>query len=100
MADVKSTEKVQLTVSGILKDLDNGLDRGMIGEKYGLNKSNVKRLFQDPALKGRKVKPAPNFVLTNDTASAGASNGAAASADTAPVTKTADTAKAEAKGTW
>lgn len=59
-------EKVKLTIRGVLGDLDNGLDRKAIGKKYGLNPANVKRLFEDPKLKGAKVKPAPMFELEDD----------------------------------
>jgi len=73
---------VQITVSGVLEDLQNGYTRTKadkqyqgdgksIQEKYGLNKSDVSRLFQNEKLKGRKTIGArpPAFVLTDDTTS-------------------------------
>jgi hypothetical protein len=54
MAEQK--QPVKLTVSGILTDLDNGLTRTEIGEKYGLDKTQVGKLFDHPKLKGRKTK--------------------------------------------
>ena len=60
-------EKVKLTVSGILQDLSDGLDKKGIREKYGLSATDVKRLFENPKLKGRRVRKAAAFELTDDT---------------------------------
>lgn len=60
--------QVQLTVSGILTDLDNGLTRDNIQNKYKLSAKDLKGLFSHPSLKGKKTKVAPGFVLTDDTA--------------------------------
>jgi hypothetical protein len=65
MADEK---KVKLTVSGVLADLDAGLNRIAIREKYGLSATDTKRLFQHEKLKGARVKTAPAFELEDDTA--------------------------------
>jgi len=59
--------KVQLTVSGIQGDLKNGLTRAQIQAKYGLSNKDLKGVFTHPKLKGLKTKPAPAFVLTDDT---------------------------------
>lgn len=59
-------EKVKLTISQVLNDLDSGLDRKAIKAKYGLTTTDVARLFQHDKLKGRRVKPAPNFELEDD----------------------------------
>jgi len=61
------SEKVQLTVSGIQEDLNNGLTRAEIQAKYGLSGRDMKSVFSHPKLKGLKTKPAPQFVLTDDT---------------------------------
>jgi hypothetical protein len=45
-----------ITVSMILEDLDNGIDRTGIQEKYGLEKWEVTQMFQHPSLKGKKAK--------------------------------------------
>ena len=45
-----------ITVSGVINDLDNGIDRDGIATKYGLTKAEVKIMFQHPALKGKRVK--------------------------------------------
>jgi hypothetical protein len=50
-----TTEKVKVTVNGILLDLKAGLDRKAIAEKYGLKMKEVKKIFQNPQLKGRKT---------------------------------------------
>ena len=51
-------EKVKVTVKGILAMLEAGKDRAVIGEELGLSGADVKRMFQHPELKGRKVKKA------------------------------------------
>lgn len=63
-----SEEKIQLTVQGVLEDLQNGLTREDIGEKYGLNKAEVKRVFQHPKLKNKKtIKPREErFILIDE----------------------------------
>lgn len=45
-----------ITISGIISDLDNGIDRDGIATKYGLTKTEVKTMFLHPALKGKRVK--------------------------------------------
>lgn len=67
----QTTETIKLTVSGILADLDNGLDRDKISVKYGLTKQEVNEVFKHPKLQGRRVKrkPAVRFVLEDDTVS-------------------------------
>lgn len=64
---------VQISVGGILADLDAGLDREAIKAKYGISHSDMALLFKEPALKGRKpkggtrAKKAPGFILVQDT---------------------------------
>lgn len=67
----QTTETIKLTVSGILTDLDNGLDRDKISVKYGLTKQEVNEVFKHPKLQGRRVKrkSAVRFVLEDDTVS-------------------------------
>ena len=61
--------QVQVSVSQILLDLNNGLDRKAIKEKYNLNGSQLKTLFSHPKLKGKKVKKAEvQLVIIDDTA--------------------------------
>lgn len=60
-------QKTQLTVSGILGDLGNGLTRANIQAKYNLTGKDLTALFSHPKLKGKKTTPAPSFVLTDDT---------------------------------
>ncbi len=73
----QTTETIKLTVSGILADLDNGLDREKIATKYGLTKQEVNEVFKHPKLQGRRVKrkPAVRFVLEDDTTSTMTSEG-------------------------
>lgn len=67
-----SNATVQLTVSGILADLQNGLSRKDIGQKYGLKGTEVAALFKSPKLKNKKtIKPKTySFVLVDDTVEA------------------------------
>ena len=62
-AQVSEPQEVQasptpavITVSGIIEDLENGIDRDGIAKKYSLNKTEVKTMFLHPALKGKRVK--------------------------------------------
>jgi len=59
-----------ITVSMILEDLDNGVDRLGIQEKYGLEKWEVTQMFQHPALKGKKARKVRklSFNFVDDTA--------------------------------
>tara|TARA_R100001463_G_scaffold60856_1_gene113492 strand:- start:38 stop:427 length:390 start_codon:yes stop_codon:yes gene_type:complete len=59
-----------ITVSMILEDLDNGIDRTAIQEKYGLEKWEVTQMFQHPALKGKKARKIRklSFNFVDDTA--------------------------------
>ena len=59
-----------ITVSMILEDLDNGIDRTGIQEKYGLEKWEVTQMFQHPALKGKKARKIRklSFNFVDDTA--------------------------------
>lgn len=57
-----------LTVSGILADLNNGLDRAAIQTKYGLTTSEVSEIFKHPKLKGQRAKrKVLRFSLVDDT---------------------------------
>ena len=60
------SDKVQLTVSGIKADLNQGLSRPEIQAKYGLSTRDLKSLFSHPKLKGLKTKPVPQFELIDD----------------------------------
>ena len=66
---VASNETIKLTVSGIITDLTNGLDREKIATKYGLTKQEVNEVFKHPKLQGLRVKrkAAVRFVLEDDT---------------------------------
>ena len=66
---VANNETIKLTVSGIINDLTNGLDREKIATKYGLTKQEVNEVFKHPKLQGLRVKrkPAVRFVLEDDT---------------------------------
>lgn len=56
----------KLSLKSILEDLENGLDKEMIGQRYGLTNAEVNRLFREtPQLKGRRPKK-KTFILVND----------------------------------
>tara|TARA_Y100000385_G_scaffold115679_1_gene120348 strand:+ start:5104 stop:5451 length:348 start_codon:yes stop_codon:yes gene_type:complete len=59
-----------ITISMILEDLDNGVDRNAIKEKYNLQAWEVKQMFEHPALKGKKAKKVRklSFNFVDDTA--------------------------------
>jgi len=66
-----STEEkivVKVTVSGILGMLKDGKDRAQIGKELGLSGADVKRMFQHPELKGKKVKKViePGFIFEDE----------------------------------
>ena len=52
----KGTTPATITVSMILEDLDNGIDRTGIKVKYDLQAWEVKQMFDHPSLKGKKAK--------------------------------------------
>jgi len=62
------SEKKQISVSAVIDDLNNGLSRLQIGEKYGLTAREVKEMFKHPSLKGKKAKKVfePSFELVDD----------------------------------
>lgn len=61
---VKATEtakeKVKVSKAQVKAWLKEGLSREEIGERYGLNRANRIRMFQDPELKGLKSKQKPS----------------------------------------
>jgi hypothetical protein len=61
-------EAITITVSGILEDLANGMTRKEIKEKYSLNGAQLKTIFSNPKLKGKKLKKAEVIInLVDDT---------------------------------
>lgn len=66
---VVEPRKQVITVSQILSDLDAGLDRKAIREKYNLSVEETKLIFQHPKLAGKRVKrsKAIKFTLIDDT---------------------------------
>lgn len=66
----KNETPATITVTMILEDLDNGIDRTGIQEKYGLEKWEVTQMFQHPALKGKKARKVRklSFNFVDDTA--------------------------------
>ena len=75
-ADEPKTETGQtperITTSMILNDLENGIDRNGIKEKYNLQAWEVKQMFEHPTLKGKKAKKVKklSFEFVDDTENA------------------------------
>jgi len=70
VAESATTEgPITLTVTGIINDLNDGIDRDGIATKYGLTKAEVTELFKHPKLTGlRARKKIPvRFTLVDDT---------------------------------
>ena len=59
-----------ITVTMIIEDLNNGIDRLGIQAKYSLEKWEVTQMFQHPSLKGKKAKKVRklSFNFVDDTA--------------------------------
>lgn len=60
--------KKVIGVAQVLQHLKDGMTRDDIGEHYGITKAEVKLLFQDERLKGKKTIKKPSFVLVEDAA--------------------------------
>ena len=67
--EVSSPTPETITTSMILEDLNNGIDRTGIKEKYNLETWEVTQMFQHPALKGKKAKKVKklSFNFDDDT---------------------------------
>ena len=63
------SEQKSISIKAVLQDLENGLNRVKIGEKYGINPKEVKYLFEHPKLKGKKAKTVfvPSFIIEDDS---------------------------------
>ena len=66
---VKQEKPARITTSMIIADLDNGIDRNGIRDKYSLQAWEVKQMFEHPALKGKKAKKIRklSFTFVDDT---------------------------------
>ena len=64
-----NTTPQRITITMILKDLEDGTDRNGIKEKYNLEAWEVKQMFMHPALKGKKAKKVRklSFDFVDDT---------------------------------
>lgn len=98
---------IEISIAGVQQDLANGLDRLQIGEKYGLNKSQTKRVFMNPKLKGLKTKTVKvPFVLVDDApalkikAEAVTTTSEVADVKTTPEVETEKSTVDETKGVW
>ena len=71
-SETGNTEAVtpqRITTTMIIDDLENGIDRTGIREKYNLAAWEVKQMFEHPALKGKKAKKVKklSFEFVDDT---------------------------------
>lgn len=77
--------QIKLTVSGIIMDLENGLDRTAIATKYDLSTSEVNEIFKHPKLKGlRPKRKTTRITLIDDTDDSGNISSALMSSDMEP----------------
>jgi hypothetical protein len=65
----KATTPETITTSMIINDLENGIDRPGIKEKYGLETWEIAQMFKHPALKGKKARKVKrmSFNFVDDT---------------------------------
>tara|TARA_B110000211_G_scaffold125909_1_gene144954 strand:+ start:452 stop:826 length:375 start_codon:yes stop_codon:yes gene_type:complete len=65
----KTETPTTITISMILEDLGNGIDRNGIKDKYSLEAWEVKQMFEHPNLKGKKAKKVRklSFNFVDDT---------------------------------
>lgn len=102
---VEKTEKIQITISGVLALIDDYKTRDEIAAHYGITKAECSRLFKHPKLAGIKTKKRviDNFVVVDDVIPAGeaiAKNAEVKEPETlAPDTKDGGELEAEAPGT-
>lgn len=54
--DVATQPTTVITISSVLGDLNNGLDRAAIATKYGLSAAEVTEVFKHPKLKGLRAR--------------------------------------------
>jgi hypothetical protein len=66
---VKQETPTKITTTMIIEDLENGISRDGIKEKYGLETWEVTQIFQHPTLKGKKTKKVRklSFTFVDDT---------------------------------
>jgi len=66
------TKPEKITTSMIIADLENGIDRIGIKNKYDLESWEVKQMFMHPTLKGKKAKKVRklSFQFVDDTENA------------------------------
>jgi len=67
---VVSTEKVKVSIPGILSLLDKGLDRKAIKAELGLSHADMSKLFRLPQLANRKPTKEAGFILTDEAGNA------------------------------
>ena len=68
-ATPKAITPETITTSMIIEDLENGIDRPGIKEKYGLETWEIAQMFKHPALKGKKARKVRkmSFNFVDDT---------------------------------
>ena len=86
-ATPKATTPEIITTSMILEDLENGIDRTGIKEKYNLQAWEVKQMFEHPVLKGKKARKVKkmSFNFVDDTTEAVDPNQTSIPVDSTPI---------------
>lgn len=54
--EVATQPTTVITVSSVLGDLNNGMDRAAIATKYGLSAAEIAEVFKHPKLKGLRAR--------------------------------------------
>jgi predicted nucleic acid-binding protein len=68
--EVATQPTTVITVSSVLGDLNNGLDRAAIAKKYNLSPAEVTEVFKHPKLKGlRARRKMTRISIVDDTVS-------------------------------
>jgi hypothetical protein len=62
-----SEDRVTVTISGLIKDTEDGLKRQEIATKYNLTLTEVRDIFKHPKLKDVRAKAPKRWILVDDT---------------------------------
>ena len=89
-SETGNTEAVtpqRITTTMIIDDLENGIDRTGIREKYNLQAWEVKQMFEHPVLKGKKARKVKkmSFNFVDDTTEAVDPNQTSIPVDSTPI---------------
>ena len=64
---MSTDNRPKITTSQVIALLDEGKNREEIREHFGLTPGDLKKLFSNPQLKGKKTRKAPGFIFEDDS---------------------------------